>query len=124
MNPLGFTLERYDAIGRMRDQENGKLIDASGLYRPLQGPAVTFSGAGDLARYLANGDEAHTAFVGKLFLHLVKQPPAAYGPQTLANLCRSFREGDYSIRNLMAKIAEATAEPASVKGQSAAKGKA
>ncbi len=30
MDPLGFALENYDPIGRWRDQEGGKAIDASG----------------------------------------------------------------------------------------------
>src|SRR5690606_40364668 len=40
INPLGFTLERYDAVGRFRDQEQNKPIDDSGEYVTLQGETV------------------------------------------------------------------------------------
>ncbi len=42
MDPLGFALENYDAIGRWRDKDNGLPIDASGQMRgskPFNGPA-------------------------------------------------------------------------------------
>ncbi|HZP80806.1 MAG TPA: DUF1592 domain-containing protein [Chthonomonadaceae bacterium] len=111
INPLGYTLERYDAIGRLRDKENGQPIDATGSYRSRSGKLVTFSGAQDLARYLANSEEAHAAFVEKLFQHLVKQPIRAYGPRTLPDLERSFAENEYNIRRLMVEIAADTALP-------------
>jgi len=101
INPLGFTLEGYDAIGRLRSQENGKSVDASGYYKARNGSTVRFTGAGDLARYLANNEETQSAFAEKLFHHLVKQPVLAFGPTTLSNLRRSFVENRYSIRKLM-----------------------
>ncbi|AIE85666.1 hypothetical protein OP10G_2298 [Fimbriimonas ginsengisoli Gsoil 348] len=109
INPLGFTLEKFDAIGRLRDAENGKPIDATGSYLSRSGTVVKFSGADELAKYLATSDEAHSAFVEKLFVHLVKQPPLAYGPKTLPKLQSEFAENQYSIRKLMVRIAVATA---------------
>jgi hypothetical protein len=109
INPLGFTLERYDAIGRIQDRENGQPIDATGSYLARSGRQVTFAGAQDLARYLANSDEAHAAFVEKLFQHLVKQPVRAYGPQALPDLERSFADNGTNIRKLMVEIMAASA---------------
>src|SRR5262249_56942001 len=90
INPLGFTLERFDAIGRLRSQENGKPIDSTGTYRSRSGKEITFTNEPDLARYLAGSEDAHAAFVEKLFQHLVKQPVLAYGPKTLPDLERSL----------------------------------
>jgi hypothetical protein len=33
INPLGYTLENFDAVGRFRDKDNGRPVDASGLYQ-------------------------------------------------------------------------------------------
>ena len=33
VNPLGFTMERFDAIGRYRSEESGRPIDSSGSYQ-------------------------------------------------------------------------------------------
>jgi hypothetical protein len=104
INPLGFTLERFDAIGRLRDRDNGHPIDCTGSYESRSGKHVTFSGAQDLAHYLADSDEAHAAFVEKLFQNLVKQPVLAYGARTLSDLQRSFAADRYNIRKLMVEI--------------------
>lgn len=101
INPLGFTLEKFDAIGRLRTTENGQPIDASGSYEPGAGKAVRFAGARDLAAYLAGSDEAQTAFVEKLFQYLVKQPVRAYGPQAARELRDGFVSRQYSIRSQM-----------------------
>jgi len=111
INPLGFTLEGFDAIGRVRDKDNGKPIDASGTYQSRSGALVKFNGAQDLGRYLANSDDAHFAFVEKLFVHIAKQPPKAYGQKKLGELQQSFANNQYSIRKLLAETALATAFP-------------
>jgi mono/diheme cytochrome c family protein len=109
INPLGFTLEKFDAIGRLRTEENGKPIDTTGGYRPLAGKPVRFTGARDLAAYVAASPEAHAAFVEKLFHHVVKQPVRAYGPQALPSLERSFEANQCSIRRQLIETVVVTA---------------
>src|SRR5262249_51455243 len=53
INPLGFTLENFDAVGRYRDKENDRPIDATGAYQTRAGKVVKFTGLGDLATFLA-----------------------------------------------------------------------
>jgi cytochrome c553 len=109
INPLGFTLEHYDAIGRFRDQEDGRPINATGSYLTRSGEVVKFAGVRDLATFLAGSDEVHDAFVEQLFHNLVKQPIRAFGPHTQAELRQSFVAHDYSIRGLMVDIMAASA---------------
>ena len=109
INPLGFTLERFDAAGRYRVEEKGKPIDATGLYEPLHGEKRRFDGVRELAEFIAESDEAHQAFVTQLFRHLVKQPPLAYGPDVPARLRESFAASGFNIRKLAAEIAAAAA---------------
>jgi cytochrome c553 len=104
INPLGFTLENFDAIGRYRDREGGRPVDATGAYQTRTGEVVKFTGVRDLAAFLAQSDETHDAFVEKLFHHLVKQPVRAYGPRKLAELRHSFAENHYNVRKLMVAI--------------------
>ncbi|MCA1686512.1 MAG: DUF1592 domain-containing protein, partial [Planctomycetia bacterium] len=72
INPLGFGLEKFDAVGRLRAKEKGKPVDATGVYEDRAGGQVKFNGARDLAKALAASEEAHTAFVEQLFHYLVK----------------------------------------------------
>jgi cytochrome c553 len=109
INPLGFTLENFDAVGRFRDAENGKPIDASGGYQTRSGAIVKFGGVRDLAEFLAASPEVHETFVEQVFHHLVKQPVRAYGPTRLDELRESFEKNGYSVRKLMVDIMAATA---------------
>ena len=63
MDPLGFGLENYDAIGRWRSEEAGMPIDASGTLPPQGG----FNGPEELkARLLARQGEFLRHFTRKL----------------------------------------------------------
>ncbi|MEK6257347.1 MAG: DUF1592 domain-containing protein [Planctomycetota bacterium] len=104
INPLGFTLEHFDAVGRFRKDEQGKPVDTKGAYRTRTGELATFAGVRDLAQYLAASEETHAAFVQQLFHNVVKQPVRAYGSETHAKLRQAFATGDFSIRKLMVEI--------------------
>jgi hypothetical protein len=121
INPLGFALEHFDAAGRLRDEEKGKPIDASGHYDLSSGGRKAFRGARELAEFLAASEEAHGAFVTHLFHDVVKQPVAAYGPGTLARLRDSFAAGGFHVRRLLVEIAATAAagEPPGGNGKAA-----
>ena len=104
INGLGFVLENFDAVGKYRTLENQKTINAVGQYTDRNDNLVEFDGVGDLANYLATSEDAHRAFVSRAFQHFVKQPPAAYGPETLDQLVSSFRKNDYNVRQLLTEI--------------------
>ena len=70
-----------------------------------------FTGAQDLARFLASSEEVRDAFVEKFFQFSIKQPIRAYGPQTLPLLQKSFVGNALSIRQLQIEIATTAALP-------------
>lgn len=109
INPLGFALERYDAIGRLRSEDNRRPIDATGSYQPRTGDLVRFTGARELANYLAANDETHMAFVEKMFYFAVQQPVRAFGPQLHEQLRRDFVAQGFDMRKLLARIATTAA---------------
>lgn len=115
INPLGFALEEFDAIGRHRAAEvRGdveKPIDASGSYLPREGPVAAFRGARELAAYLTSSRDAQEAFVQSLFHALVKQPVRAWGSNALENLRTSFEVGGFDIRRLVVDIMVVAAVP-------------
>ena len=105
MNPLGFTLEHFDAVGRYREKERDKPVDATGSYETRAGDTAKFTGAKELAKFLAESQEVHAAFVNQLFHHLVKQAVRAYGINRPEELRKSFSENGFSIRKLIVEIA-------------------
>ncbi len=111
INPLGFTLEQFDAVGRHRDIENGKSIDVSGQYETRTGSIARFSGPRELATFLADSDEAHDAFAQQMFQQFVKQPVRAYGLEKPKQLREIFARSGYNIRKLLVEIAAIASQP-------------
>ncbi|APZ94143.1 DUF1592 domain-containing protein [Fuerstiella marisgermanici] len=105
INALGFPLEQFDAVGRFREEEKGKPIDASGGYRPRSGESVEFVGATELAEFLVKSHETHRSFARQLFHHMVQQPILAYGPDTIDQLANYFAEHEFDMKKLMVEIA-------------------
>ncbi len=110
INPLGFTLERFDAIGRLRNEEQGEPIDTTGGYEPPDGEPVAMDGARQLAEFLAGSDEVHSAFVEHLFHNLVQQPIRAFGPNAEPELRAAFVTTGFDLRKLVVEIATLAAE--------------
>ncbi|MHC4875267.1 MAG: DUF1592 domain-containing protein [Planctomycetota bacterium] len=111
INAVGFPLEHFDAIGRFRDKDSGKPVDATGSYLTRQGKEVTFDGVQEMAAFFADSEEVHTAFADQLFKHMVKQPVRAYGVDLPEQLGKSFRESDFNINELLVTIVTASSQP-------------
>lgn len=115
INPLGFALEEFDAIGRYRTEERRgdkvRPIDATGSYQPREGPEATFRGGRELAAYLVESPDAREAFVQQLFHALVRQPVRAWGPDTLKTLTASFGDSGCDIRRLAVDIMKVACFP-------------
>jgi hypothetical protein len=111
INPLGYTLENFDAIGRFRDKEKDRPVDSTGSYLTRKGDAVKFSGVRDLAAFLAASDEVQEVFVEQLFHYLVKQPIRAYGSDKGSEMRRFFVDNGCNVRKLMVEIAVESALP-------------
>ena len=105
INPLGFSLENYDAIGRWRTKENDKPINAVSSFATDEGETIRLTGARDLVKFAAENPGGHRAFIHHLFHHTVKQNVNVYGPDTLENLRQSFSASGFSVRKLLAGIA-------------------
>ena len=105
INPLGFSLEQYDAVGRFRTQENGRPIDAVGNYTTDEGETLRFQGARDLAEFAVGSEHAQNAFIEQLFHQVVKQPLLAYGPEAMSQLRQSFVASELSLPKLLLDIA-------------------
>ncbi len=109
INPLGFTLENFDAIGRYREKDRDQTVDATGSYHTRAGAVIRVNGARELAEFLAGNTESQAAFIDQLFHHLVQQSVRAYGPTTLDELQRTFVVETFHIRKLVVAVMVASA---------------
>lgn len=89
MDPLGFALENYDAIGRYRGTENGKAIDATGSVK-IEGENVKFNGPVELSKYIAGSPLLRDCFSKKWFTYAFGRSSAVEDQATLAALGKQF----------------------------------
>jgi hypothetical protein len=109
INPLGFSLEHYDAVGRFRTKDGDKPVDAASDYVTDDGATVRLTGARDVAEFAVNGEHAQNAFIEQLFHSVVKQPMLAYGPDVPNRLRQSFLASEFNVQKLLADIAATSA---------------
>ncbi|NDA66576.1 MAG: DUF1592 domain-containing protein [Verrucomicrobia bacterium] len=123
INPLGFSLENFDAVGRFRDKDGNRPINAAADYTTDDGGIVRLRGARDIAEFAVKSEHAHNAFIEQLFSQVVKQPMLAYGPDVLNQLHLSFVQSGYNIQKLLVDIATVSALQGTEKPASTAKKK-
>jgi hypothetical protein len=105
INPLGFSFERFDAVGRVRATDNKKPVDPVSDYVAADGSVLKLTGARDVGVHAAESQAGQAGFVRNLFHSLVKQPPAAYSPELVGQLTDKFRAGGFHVRNLAVEVA-------------------
>jgi len=87
INPAGFAFENFDGLGRYRDSESGKPIDASGTYTFREG-AKSFAGVVEFSEALAESGQAHACYTQKWAANL---------------LARQLRRGDEALARRLAQ---------------------
>ena len=101
INPVGFSLENFDAVGRSRSQDNRKPVNTVTDYIDEKDEKVHITSARDFATLAAGSKAAHRAFITHLFHHFTKQSINAYGPGTLESLRAKFTESGYNTQSLL-----------------------
>lgn len=103
INPIGFAFEHYDALGRWRDQDRGRPVDASGTY-DFGGERMSYDGAVELANVIADTAMAHGCYVR----HWVEYAYGrAVGPEDRALIARvagRSLEEDLSVRDILVEL--------------------
>lgn len=104
INSLGFSLENYDGIGRWRDTENKKKVNASTRFETRAGNLIELQGSRSLAQFIANDSNAQKNFVQNLFEYMIKQPIRAYGEKAIDDLHGTFVKSNFSCKELIVEI--------------------
>ena len=99
MDPLGLTLENFDAIGKYRSTDQGQPIDVSG-----QLDATTFNGPVELGQVLASQSQVADCLVQNMYRYGTGHVEMDSEQPVLDDLKASFRAGGYHLRDLMRDI--------------------
>jgi Protein of unknown function (DUF1592)/Protein of unknown function (DUF1588)/Protein of unknown function (DUF1587)/Protein of unknown function (DUF1585)/Protein of unknown function (DUF1595) len=107
MDPLGFALENYDAIGRWRTKDGGFGIDPAG---ELLG-GRKFADIHELKQVLASTARKKFArcLVENMLTYALGRGLEAYDYCMVLDICERLAAGDYRIRNIIFGIVESKA---------------
>ncbi|HEU0178314.1 MAG TPA: DUF1592 domain-containing protein [Blastocatellia bacterium] len=102
MDPIGFALENYDAIGRWRTKDAGAVIDASGKLPD----GTKFNGPAELKKILLTGhrDEFVTTVTEKLLTYALGRGLEAYDAPAVRAIMREAARDDYRLPALINAI--------------------
>ena len=104
LDPLGLAFEHFDAIGRWRDTENGRPIDASGSLPGFAG-FTPLSGAHDVKQLLlSRGDQFCETLSGKLLMYALGRGLEPFDRPTVAKIAASAKAQEYRVRAIIEAV--------------------
>jgi hypothetical protein len=101
IDPLGYSLEHFDELGRYRDLDNGKPVDSSGTYNQAN---LSFASIDDLAPRLATSCDVALCFTETMLAHAFQIESGNLKPEEIARVANAFADGGFSIRTLVRTI--------------------
>lgn len=106
MDPLGFALENFDAVGRWRDRGESNLpIDASGL---LPNGTLFDGPAGLRAELVKSPDQFTTTMTEKLLTYALGRGVEHFDAPTIRAIVRDARRDDYRFASVVSGIVHST----------------
>jgi hypothetical protein len=105
IDPFGFALERYDAIGRWRDEEAGRPVDASGELAD----GTRFSGPVELKDLLLGRKTAFARTLAKnLLIYALVRGLVADDECTLRDIVSATAAGDDGFADMVVAVVKST----------------
>jgi hypothetical protein len=102
LNPLGFSFEGYDAIGRVRTTDNGLPVDTTGTF-DVGGETISFDGGVDLSRQLARHPAVRDCYAQRWVDAAMGTTMDPTDPD-VSTILASFQEDDH-VKRLLETIA-------------------
>lgn len=118
IDPIGFTFESYDSIGKYRTEENGVAIDSSGAVKGSDDQDGPVKNAVELAAKIAKSDKVYSCFATQVFrqafAHLDNVNPENGAPTTddectIARYASALHEVKGDVRKFLVKVATSDA---------------
>jgi hypothetical protein len=102
MDPIGFGLENFDAIGAWREVDGGSAIDPSGKLTTGE----TFAGAADLATVLATSkrEEFVAAFADRLLTYALGRGLEYYDRPAIETIVANARGENFAFSRLIREV--------------------
>lgn len=103
INPPGFALENFDALGVARTEDNGKPVDTTGTFGLLDGEQ-SFSNIIELTQLLANSRKVHSCYAAHVSEFVFGRDLTGSDVPLLDEMEITSREQDLSLRQLLLNV--------------------
>jgi hypothetical protein len=103
INPLGFGLENYDAIGGYRTTDNGLPVDAHGTISNLD-VAGPFNGGIELSQKLADSAEVRLCMIGQWYEYALGRDRDASDDCKVEALDKSLAAANGNVREMLVAL--------------------
>jgi hypothetical protein len=103
INPVGFGLENYDAVGRFRTQENSVTVDATGTLVGTNDKAA-FSNGVELAQALASAPEARACYAKSWFRYVLGRVEAEGDACALSLVSARLADDNYTALDILTDL--------------------
>jgi mono/diheme cytochrome c family protein len=103
MDPIGFAMENFDAVGKWRDRDSGHRIDASGV---LPGGAKFDGMAGLKGALLAQPERFVSAVAEKLLMYALGRNLQYYDAASVREIVREAARSHYMFSSLVSGVVQ------------------
>jgi hypothetical protein len=98
MDPIGFAMENFDAVGRWRERDGGAAIDSTGAFPD----GTKFDGVAGLKRKLLRNPEQFTGTVAeRLLMYALGRNLQYYDAPAVRQIMREAERGRYTLSALV-----------------------
>ncbi len=105
MDPIGFAMENFDAVGRWRDNDAGNLIDSSGVFPD----GTKFEGMAGLRKVLLSHlDQFVGTIAGKLVMYGLGRNLQYYDAPAVRGIVREAAKNNYTFSSLILGVVKST----------------
>ena len=110
INPIGLALEAYDALGRYRDEHNGKTLITAGDFGDqavCDSNRIEFANAVEMSQKAAENVQVKHCYATQWFKYANRRNPNNSGldAKALGDIYERFEASGFRIRDLMVAIA-------------------
>lgn len=108
INPVGFALESFDAVGKWRDTDNGAPVNTAGAAR-FGREVVSFDGAISLSQTIAASPDAHICYATQWVEFAYRRPMNSNDRCVAEDVATRLADPAYSILDLLSDLTQAEA---------------
>jgi hypothetical protein len=105
MDPIGFAMENFDAVGKWRERDAGATIDSSGVFPD----GSKFEGIAGLKKaLLRHPDEFAGTVAEKLLMYAIGRNVQYYDEPAVRTIVRDAARNNYTFGSMVASVVKST----------------